>query len=74
MYGRYREWMPGEFKAEVGDILGGAVTLRVGDGAGGFDELVASGVDVHLEMMSDGQISQAMRATPSEAYGPGEKT
>lgn len=54
--GRYREWMPGDFNAEVGDILGGAVTLRRGDGSGGFDELVASGVDVHLEMMSDGQM------------------
>ena len=46
----------GDFKPSQ-HILGGKFEVR-GDDAGGFDELVGSGV--HFEMMSDGQIWLAL--------------
>jgi len=60
--GRFREWFAPNFKEEVPGILGGAVTLRRGDGNGKFDELVAEGVNVHLEMMSDNQLYVSIQA------------
>jgi hypothetical protein len=49
-----RDFREGDFGDEATEFLSGAVTLRRGDGDGNFDELIAEGVDVHLEMMSDG--------------------
>lgn len=63
--GRFREWFAPDFKEEVSDILGGAVTLRRGDGSGKFDELVAEGIYLHLEMMSDGQLYLSIQAPNS---------
>lgn len=58
----YREWFAPRFAEEVADILGGAVVLRRGDDAGRFDELVAKGVDLHIEMMDDDTMWMSIQA------------